>query len=81
MGKGVAIFKLSYNYLKIISLQNFMAKIISKIEKEPRGIRGEKSNKDMANSKNLVSTIGAQTSPIMRDEPGIMMILSHYFCF
>ena len=32
---------------------------ISKIEKVPRGIRGEKSSKDMASSRNLVSTIGA----------------------
>ena len=30
----------------------------SKIEKVPRGIQGEKSRKDMASSKNLVSTIG-----------------------
>ena len=28
-----------------------------KIEKVPRGIRGEKSSKDMASSRNLVSTI------------------------
>ena len=27
------------------------------------GIRGEKSNKDKASSRNLVSTIGAQASP------------------
>ena len=33
---------------------------ISKIEKVPRGIQGEKSSKDMASSRNLVSTIGAQ---------------------
>ena len=32
----------------------------SKIEKVPRGIRGEKSSKDMASSRNLVSTVGAQ---------------------
>ena len=31
----------------------------SKIEKVPRGIRGEKSSKDMTSSGNLVSTIGA----------------------
>ena len=37
--------------------------IIRKIEKVPRGIRGEKSSKDMASSRNLVSTIGAQASP------------------
>ena len=30
-------------------------------------IRGEKSSKDMASSKNLVSTIGAQASPTMGD--------------
>ena len=39
----------------------------SKIEKVPRGIRGEKSSKDMASSRNLVSTIGALASPKMRD--------------
>ena len=39
----------------------------SKIEKEPRGIRGEKSSKDMARSRNLVSTIGAQASPTIGD--------------
>ena len=36
-----------------------------KIEKVPRGIRGEKSSKDMASSRNMVSTIGAQASPTM----------------
>ena len=40
---------------------------ISKIEKVPRGIRGEKSSKDMASSRNLVSTIGALASPKMGD--------------
>ena len=39
----------------------------SKIEKAPRGIRDEKSSKDMAISRNLVSTIGAQASPTMGD--------------
>ena len=38
-----------------------------KIEKVPRGIRGEKSSKDMASSRNLVSTIGALASPKMED--------------
>ena len=37
--------------------------LLSKIEKVPRGIRGEKSSKDMASSRNLVSTIGALASP------------------
>ena len=40
---------------------------IRKIEKVPRGIRGEKSSKDMASSRNLVSTIGALASPKMGD--------------
>ena len=35
----------------------------SKIERVPRDIRGEKSSKDMASSRNLVSTIGTQASP------------------
>ena len=41
---------------------------LSKIEKVPRGIRGEESSKDIASSKNLVSTIGAQASPKMGDQ-------------
>ena len=41
--------------------------IESKIEKVPRGIQGEKSSKDMASSRNLVSTIGAQASPKKKD--------------
>ena len=36
--------------------------VIGKIEKLPRGIQGEKLSKDMASSRNLVSTIGAQSS-------------------
>ena len=39
----------------------------SKIEKVPRGIRGEKSSNDMASSRNLVSTIGALASTKMGD--------------
>ena len=41
--------------------------VSSKIEKVPRGIRGEKSSKDMASSRNLVSTIGALASLKMGD--------------
>ena len=41
--------------------------VLSKIEKVPRGIRGEKSSKDMASSRNSVSTIGALASPKMGD--------------
>ena len=39
----------------------------SKIEKVQSDIRGEKSSKEMASSRNLVSTIGAQASPKMGD--------------
>ena len=39
----------------------------SKIEKVPRGIRGEKSSKDVTSSRNQVSTIGAQASSTMGD--------------
>ena len=42
----------------------------SKIEKVPRSIRGEKSSKDMASSRNLVSTI-ALASPKWGTEPGV----------
>ena len=56
----------------------------SKIEKVPRGIRGEKSSKDMASSRNLVSTIGALASPKMT-EPGVrkgkrFLLASHTRC-
>ena len=40
---------------------------LSKIEKVPMDIQGAKSSKDMASSRNLVSTIGAQASPKKRD--------------
>ena len=40
---------------------------LSKIGKVPRGIRGEKSSKDMASTRNLVSTIGTVASPILGD--------------
>ena len=45
----------------------YLTLFVSKIEKVPRGIRGEKSSKDMASSRNLVSTIGALASPKMGD--------------
>ena len=47
---------MKYFYLQVLRLP-------SKIEKVPRDIQGEKSSKDMASSRNLVSTIGAQASP------------------
>ena len=57
----------------------------SKIEKVPRGIRGEKSSKDMASSRNLVSTIGALASPKIGTEPGVrkqnkLSVNLYYFC-
>ena len=48
-------------------IKMFRTNLQSKIEKVPRGIRGEKSSKDMASSRNLVSTIGALASPKMGD--------------
>ena len=58
---------------------------LSKIEKVPRGIRGEKSSKDMASSRNLVSTIGALASPKWGTEPGVRkgkrsLLASHTRC-
>ena len=38
-----------------------MKRGLSKIEKVPRGIQGEKSSKDMTSSRNLVSTFGTGT--------------------
>ena len=54
---------------RIINMEfSFGGKVdVSKIEKVPRGIRGEKSSKDMASSRNLVSTIGALASPKIGD--------------
>ena len=63
-----------FNYhLQCTSMHQVLVRIAnidtskSKIEKVPRGIRGEKSSKDMASSRNLVSTIGALASPKMGD--------------
>ena len=55
---------LNCSYVTIISIMNVA---LSKIEKVPRDIRGEKSSKDMASSRNLVSTIGALASPKLGD--------------
>ena len=52
---------------------------ISKIEKVWRGMQGEKSSKDTTSSRNLVSTIGPQTSPKKGDGTrcaGMMCIAS-----
>ena len=42
--------------------------IKGKLEKVPRGIQGEKSSKDMASSRNLVSTIGDKQVPKWGDQ-------------
>ena len=61
------------SWMLIISTRNLTVcinvylKVPSKIEKVPRGIRGEKSSKDMASSRNLVSTIRALANPKMGD--------------
>ena len=51
----------------------------SKIEKVPRGIRGEKSSKDMASSRNLV-VIVALASPEMGDGTRKVLIYSCGCC-
>ena len=54
--------------LQIFDTQvDFPVPVQSKIEKVPSDIRGEKSSKDTASSRNLVSTIGALASPKMGD--------------
>ena len=57
---------IQYNFLLGLYVFNFQL-TVSKIEKVPRGIRDEESSKDMASSRNLVSTIGALASPKMGD--------------
>ena len=44
---------------------------LKQIEKVPRSILGEKSSKDTASSRNLVSTIEAQESPEKGTGPGV----------
>ena len=53
--------------LKYADRKEIWSSPTSKIEKIPRGIQGEKSNKDTVSSRNLVSTIGAQASPKLGD--------------
>ena len=56
------------NFRYIMKINEFIIKRKrSQIEKVPRGIRGEKSSKDMASSRSLFSTNGAQASPTMGD--------------
>ena len=56
-----------FRFLEYAHTSSCVITNLSKIEKVPRGIRGEKSSKDMASSRNLVSTIGALASPKMGD--------------
>ena len=56
-----------YDLTKLAHCTSRSCMLQRKIEKVPRGIRGEKSSKDMASSRNLVSTIGALASPKMGD--------------
>ena len=60
-------YKIEYEFYILLHKIKEQALKLSKIEKVPRGIRGEKSSKDMASSRNLVSTIGAPASPKMGD--------------
>ena len=48
-----------------------MARLRKQNRESTKGIRGEKSSKDMASSRNLVSTIGALASPKWGTEPGV----------
>ena len=58
-----------HDLLEVVAPKNLNngLKLRSKIEKVPRGIRGEKSSKDMASTRNLVLTIGALAIPKMGD--------------
>ena len=53
--------------ISFISFVRVLCTSESKVERGPTNIRGEKSSKDMASSKNLISTIGAEASPKMGD--------------
>ena len=55
--------KSRFNYQEKYLHGCIMAMYTNKIGKVPRGIQGKKSSKDIANSINLVSTIGSQASP------------------
>ena len=59
---------LNERQVSLASRENWLS-LKRKIEKVPRGIQGEKSSKDMASSRNLVSITGAQASPNMGTEP------------
>ena len=51
-----------YPYVKKVTKLQILI-VLSKIEKVLRGLQGEKSSRDTASLRNLVSTIGAQASP------------------
>ena len=56
----------------------------SKIEKVPRGIRGEESSKDMASSRNLVSIIKSSfewgIKTILKKKPGPFLCELYRHC-
>ena len=56
---GVGAFVIGLSQISAFFTSSFQCKIA----KVPRGIQGEKSSKDTASWRNLVSTIGAQASP------------------
>ena len=66
MFKTTLFLSLEYRQ-RIREYMTLKINVKGKIEKVPRGIRGEKSSKDMASSRNLVSTIGALASPKIGD--------------
>ena len=73
-------------HLLTLNVEEENIKIVrSKIEKVPRGIRGEKSSKDMASSRNLVSTLEHWQVPKWGTEPGVRkgkrsLLASHTRC-
>ena len=72
--------------ISILHLQR-LQRLSSNIEKVPRGIRGETSSKDMASSRNLVSTIGTLarsqkggTEPGVRKGKRSLLLACHTRC-
>ena len=55
-------------------LSNYERRVQSKIEKVPRGIRDEKSSKDMASSRNLVSPKSVRNSCVIKVFGGVFML-------
>ena len=55
------------SHLAIALREVLNSETVKQNRESTKGIRGEKSSKDMASSRNLVSTIGALASPKMGD--------------